>query len=112
MSEPIQGLTEREWRSIAAVLPTARRMKGRHDDRAIVGALLFAEAEGISVEAVAPRCGINIWTLRSRVLRWKANGVWPKLMARGQPAVRRMRNEIGAGDLLTQLAEACGWDRL
>jgi transposase len=112
MTEPIPKLTPGEWQAIKPVLPIARSMRGRHRDRDIVAALLFCEAAGISIEAVAPRCGISFWTLRTRKRRWQTDGSWPQILERGMAAIARIRRDIGQDDLMQQLATACGWDRL
>ena len=112
--DPIPRLTPQEWRLIAAVLPAGRATRRRHDDRAVVDALLYCEAACCALEAVPDQYQIGCRTLRTRRKRWRADGTWTKLTDRSGAAVLRMRREIRSGgeDLLTRLARLHGWDRL
>jgi transposase len=112
MEQPVPKLTAGEWKQIAAVLPVGRAMRQRHDDRDVVSALFYAEAMYCSLEDVPHQYGIGFKTLRTRQARWKLDGTWPRVLDRGAAAIARMRRDIGQDDLMQQLAEACGWDRL
>jgi transposase len=112
--EPIPRLTPNEWRLIASVLPPGKATRRRHDDRAVVDALLYCEAARCALEAVPDQYKVGCRTLRTRRTRWRADGTWPKLMDRSEAAITRMRREIcnGNEDLLAECARVFGWDRL
>jgi transposase len=106
----VPRLTDPEWQAIARILPPGREMATRHADRTIAEALLYAEAAGCSLEDVPAEYLIPSRTLRTRLMRWRADGTWPLLLAAGAGAVERFRRELEESeDLLTQLARVSGW---
>ena len=55
--EPVPHLTASEWRQIEPVLPAGKAARHRHDDRAVVDALLYCQAARCSLEAVPDQYG-------------------------------------------------------
>jgi hypothetical protein len=74
-------LTDTAWAHIRPLLPPPRpRGRPPHDDRRVVAALLWLTRTGASWRALPERFGP--WhTAYSRYARWRAAGVWPRLIA-------------------------------
>jgi transposase len=91
---PIPHLTAAEWHLIKPLLPPGKEMRSRVDDRRVVEALFYCQAARVSIDRAPHEFGVSARTLRTRSQRWKASGVWPRLLEAGEPAIVRMRREL------------------
>ena len=75
-------LTDLEWRRIAPLLPCERPRTGRpnHDHRRIVNGILWVHRTGAPWRDLPERYG-PVGTVSSRFYRWRAAGVWDRLLA-------------------------------
>src|SRR5690349_23169273 len=75
-------LTDREWRRIAPLLPAEKPRTGRpnHDHRRIVNGILWIHRTGAPWRDLPERYG-PVGTVSSRFYRWRAAGVWDRVLA-------------------------------
>lgn len=73
-------LTDEEWGIIAPLLPNKPRGVARVDDRRVINGILWRFRTGAPWRDVPERYGPRT-TLYSRFTRWRAAGVWDRLLA-------------------------------
>ncbi len=73
-------LTDAEWAIIAPLLPNKPRGVARVDDRRVINGILWCFRTGAPWRDVPERYGPRT-TLYNRFTRWRAAGVWDRLLA-------------------------------
>lgn len=72
-------LTDEEWAIIAPLLPNKVRGVARVDDRRVINGILWRFRTGAPWRDVPERYGPRT-TLYNRFVRWRAAGVWDRLL--------------------------------
>lgn len=72
-------LTDEEWVIIAPLLPNKVRGVSRVDDRRVINGILWRFRTGAPWRDVPERYGPRT-TLYNRFVRWRAAGVWDRLL--------------------------------
>lgn len=72
-------LTDEEWAIIAPLLPNKVRGVARVDDRRVINGILWRFRTGAPWRDVPERYGPRT-TLDNRFVRWRAAGVWDRLL--------------------------------
>ena len=72
-------LTDREWSVIQPLLPTKVRGVPRVDDRRVINGILWRFRTGSPWRDVPERYGPRT-TLYNRFVRWRAAGVWDRIL--------------------------------
>ena len=72
-------LSDAEWQVIAPLLPQNSRGVARVDDRRVINGILWRFRTGSSWRDVPERYGPRT-TLYNRFTRWRAAGVWDRLL--------------------------------
>ena len=78
-------LSDEEWRIIEPLLPRNSRGVARVDDRRVINGILWRFRTGSSWRDVPERYGPRT-TLYNRFSRWRAAGVWDRLLAAASKA--------------------------
>ena len=80
-------LTDREWRRLGPLLPAQKPRTGRpnEDHRRIVNGILWVHRTGAPWRDLPKRYGL-VGTVSSRFYRWRAAGVWDRLLRALQAA--------------------------
>lgn len=73
-------LTDFEWKLIAPLLPQKSRGVKRVDDRRVISAILWVLRSGAPWRDLPERYG-PYTTAYNRFVRWRAAGIWDRLMA-------------------------------
>ena len=73
-------LSETEWRLIAPLLPNKPRGVGRVDDRRVLNGIFYVLRTGSPWRDLPERYG-PVGTVSSRFYRWRASGVWDRILA-------------------------------
>ncbi len=73
-------LTDHEWAVIQPLLPRKSRGVPRVDDRRVINGILWRFRTGSPWRDVPERYGPRT-TLHNRFVRWRAAGVWDRLLA-------------------------------
>jgi transposase len=73
-------LSDEEWAIIAPLLPNKPRGVPRVDDRRVINGILWQFRTGAPWRDVPERYGPRT-TLYNRFVRWRAAGVWDRLLA-------------------------------
>ena len=73
-------LTDEEWSIIQPLLPNKPRGVPRVDDRRVINGILWRFRTGAPWRDVPERYGPRT-TLYNRFVRWRAAGVWDRLLA-------------------------------
>lgn len=75
-------LTDEQWARLAPLLPPQKPRTGRpnHDHRPIINGIQWILRTGAPWQDLPPRYG-NYKTVASRFYRWRAAGIWDRLLA-------------------------------
>lgn len=73
-------LTDAEWAIIQPLLPTKVRGAPRVDDRRVINGILWRFRTGSPWRDVPERYGPRT-TLYNRFVRWRAKGIWERILA-------------------------------
>ncbi len=82
-------LSDREWRTISAVIPRNAAGPRPRYDRQIISALCYSRAARCSLESLPPGYPLPA-SVRTRTKRWARAGALPKILTAAKPAIERM----------------------
>ncbi|MCC6793190.1 MAG: transposase [Thermomicrobiales bacterium] len=80
LGHPLLELTDQRWWHIQALLPVDSGLgRPRHDDRAVLEAMLWVIRTGAGWNQL-PTTVAPAATVRSRYRHWRENGVWATIL--------------------------------